>query len=174
VIDSCSRLHRAALPLFVFLTIIAVHYVWMGYFPERDPVQDRWVSVATTEVSWYRHYVESQSYWLGYSYALPLAFAAVTIRRYRRQRRRAGRILAIGSVTLTGFLATAGCFLLGCCGSPMFAVYLSLFGASFLPFAKPIVAALTTAMIVAAWAWMNRQTRRVACDAESCAPKSLR
>jgi hypothetical protein len=60
-------------------------------------------------------------------------------------------------VTFSGFLAVAGCFLLGCCGSPMLAVYLSLFGAGFLPFAKPLVAALTTLSILGAWCWVSRR-----------------
>ena len=68
----------------------------------------------------------------------------------------AARTLAIGGVTLSGFLAVAGCFLLGCCGSPMLAVYLSLFGASFLPFARPLVAGVTTITIIVGWFWMNR------------------
>ena len=38
----------------------------------------------------------------------------------------------MGGITLSGFLAVAGCYLLGCCGSPMLAVYMSLFGVSFL------------------------------------------
>lgn len=73
----------------------------------------------------------------------------------------AARNLAIGGVTLSGVLAVAGCFLLGCCGSPMLAVYLSLFGAAFLPFAKPLVAGLTAASLVAGWWWMKRRERLV-------------
>jgi hypothetical protein len=130
--------------------------MWVGLFPERDPAQDRWLSAPGTETSWLRLYLESQSYWLGYSYALALSFAAVALRRYREQRLCAARNLAIGSVTLSGFLAVAGCFLLGCCGSPMLAVYLSLFGASFLPFAGPLVAGVTTITIIVGWFWMNR------------------
>ena len=53
----------------------------------------------------------------------------------------------------------AGCFLAGCCGSPMLGVYLSLFGASFLPWAKPLVAGLTTAMIAGSYWWMRRRER---------------
>jgi hypothetical protein len=38
--------------------------------------------------------------------------------------------LAIGGFSLTGFLVATGCFLVGCCGSPMLVVYLNLFGAA--------------------------------------------
>jgi hypothetical protein len=63
----------------------------------------------------------------------------------------------LGGLTLTGFLAVAGCFLVGCCGSPMLVVYLNLFGAGFLPLAKPLVAVVTTLAIIGAWWWMKRR-----------------
>jgi hypothetical protein len=101
--------------------------------------------------------METGAYWLGYSYTLPLAFAAAAFRRYREGRFCAARNLALGGVTISGFLAVGGCFLLGCCGSPMLAVYLGLFGTSFLPFTKPLVAGLTTASVLVGWLWMRRR-----------------
>ncbi len=68
--------------------------------------------------------------------------------------------MAVGGITLSGFLVAAGCFLVGCCGSPMLGVYLSLFGARFLPLAKPLIAAVTTLMIAAAAVWMKCRTRQ--------------
>ena len=55
-------------------------------------------------------------------------------------------------------MAVAGCFLVGCCGSPMLGVYLSLFGAAFLPFAKPLAAGLSTLLILGSYWWMRRQS----------------
>ncbi len=150
------KLRRALLPLGVFLAVMAFHYLWSGFFPEYDPVQERWASLPDKDLSWLKHYMEARGYYLGYSYALSLAFAAVALRRYREDRFYRVRNIAIGGVTFTGFLAVAGCFLAGCCGSPMFVVYLNLFGASFLPLAKPLLAALTTISILGAWCWMNR------------------
>jgi len=46
-----------------------------------------------------------------------------------RQERTVTAGAAGGGVTLLGALMAGGCFLIGCCGSPMLAVYLSLFGA---------------------------------------------
>ena len=154
------KLRRLLLPMLVFVTVVLIHFVWLGVFPEQDAVQAHWQTVVTEESSsWFHRYLESQSYWLSYSYALSLAFAAVAFRRYREQQLCAARNLAIGGVTLSGFLAVTGCFLVGCCGSPMLGVYLSLFGASFLPWAKPLVAGLTTLMIAASYWWMRRHTR---------------
>lgn len=155
------RLRRILLPIAVFTGVVAVHFAYKGLFPEKNPAQSRWLAVATDR-SWMQSYIASGSYWLGYSYALSLAFASVAFRRFRERRVSTARTLAIGGVTLTGILAFAGCFLIGCCGSPMLAVYLSLFGAAFLPFAKPLVAGLTTVSLVGGWWWMTRRAGRPA------------
>lgn len=153
-----QKLRRFILPLGVFLGVAAVHLVWSGLFPEVDPAQARWASLpGSGSSSWLNRYLETQGYWLGYSYSLSLAFAATALRRYREKRYCSAKTLAVGGVTLTGFLALAGCFLVGCCGSPMLVIYLSLFGAWFLPMAKPVVSVVTTLSIIGAWWWMNRR-----------------
>lgn len=166
---------RLILPTLVFVTAGLIHFAWLGMFPENDPAQARWQTVVAGESSsWLSRYLEAQSYWLGYSYALSLAFAAVALRRYQEQRMCVARNLAVGGVTLTGFLAFAGCFLIGCCGSPMLGVYLSLFGASFLPWAKPLVAGLTTVMIAASYWWMRSRSRRAKPSAPCCTPPAVK
>ena len=155
--SSMRRFSRIILPLTVFVVVGGIHFLWLGLFPERDPVQDRWVAVPeAADISWTRRYVETGSFWLGFSYALSLGFAAVALRRYREHRSRRTKNLAIGGATFSGVLVVAGCYLLGCCGSPMLIVYLNLFGAGFLPLAKPLVAGLTTVMVLVGWYWMNR------------------
>ncbi len=150
-------LRRAALPIIVFIVVVLVHFLWINIFPEQDPAQSRWASVfPVEEPSWVGRYVDGQNYWLGYSYALALAFAALAFRRYREKNSGSGKTLALGGVTFSGVLAFSGCFLLGCCGSPMLAVYLSLFGAGFLPLAKPFIAGLTTIFVAVSWWWMSR------------------
>lgn len=163
------KLRRWLMPVLIFIAVIGGHFVWLGVFPERDAAQSRWEEVPTGgSSSWFNRYTETGSFWLGYAYALSLAFAGVALRRYLEQRRCADRNLAIGGVTLSGFLAVAGCFLAGCCGSPMLGVYLSLFGASFLPWTKPLVAGLTTVMIAASFWWMRSRSRRAESSASCC------
>ena len=70
-----------------------------------------------------------------------------------------GKKVAVGGVTFSGILAVAGCFLIGCCGSPMFVVWLNIFGAAFIPFAKPFIALVTTISITAAWVWMYKRNQ---------------
>lgn len=150
-------IRHALLPCAVFLAVVLLHYLWLGAFPERNAAQARWETVGAPPVtSWFNRYIETQGYWMGYSYALPLAFAAVALRRYREcreQRACAARNVAIGDVTLSGVVAAAGCFLTGCCGSPMLGVYLSYFGASFLPLVKPLIAGITTLMVAFSYYW---------------------
>ncbi len=160
-------LQRSLLPIAVFAAVMGLHYVWTGRSLEGACIDETLPNGQTVchELSGWSAYVESKSYWLGYSYGLSLAFAGVALRRYREQRLCADRNLAIGGVTLSGFLAVAGCFLVGCCGSPMLGVYLSLFSASFLPWAKPLVAGLTTVMIAASYWWMrNRSGKEKSCE----------
>lgn len=165
---AARSLRRAVLAGTVFVLVGALHFVYLGVFPDEDPAQARWVAVAPRESSWVTRYVESGSYWLGLSYAMSLAFAASALSRYRRERCCGARNLAIGGVTFSGFLSVVGCYLIGCCGSPMLAVYLNLFGAAFVPLAKPLVAALTAVSLAIAWFWMDRRSRLSRSGSISC------
>jgi len=142
-----------------FAVTFGLHLVWLGLFPEQDPVQSAWAALpADGPDAWLPKYIEAGSYWLGYAYALSVAFAAVALRRYWRNRSCGAGRFAVGGLTFTGGLSVAGCYLIGCCGSPMLVVWLNLFGAKFLPFAKPMMAAVTTLSIAGAWFWMARST----------------
>lgn len=145
----------------VFSSVFAGHF---GYHAWREAsVAAKWMSFDGIErpSAWAR-YAERQDWFLGYSYALAGAFTAFALMLSIRQRRReAGGVL--GGLTLMGGLYAAGCFLIGCCGSPMLAVYLSLFGASFLGAVKPIVAGITTlSVVLGAW-YLVRRSQRPCC-----------
>jgi len=145
------------IPAATFALVIGAHYLWLGLFPELDPAQAGWLTLPEGR-SWLQTYLASGEYWLGYSYALSAAFAAAALLRYQRCGTDKARHFALGGITMSGILATMGCFLVGCCGSPMLVVWLNLFGAAFLPFAKPALAGITTLSIIAAWWWMARST----------------
>ena len=158
---------RSFLPAMVFIAVAVIHFVWVGLHPEENPAQSRWVPVDDiVKVSWWHRYLASSGVYLGYSYALSLSFASIAIRNFQEKKFAQSRNMAFGGITLTGFLAVAGCFLIGCCGSPMFGVYLSLFGAGFLPFTGPLIAGLTTVFIAGSWAWMIRSqpSKSTFCD----------
>jgi hypothetical protein len=50
----------------------------------------------------------------------------------------------------------------------MLVVWLSIFGTAFLPFAKPLVAAVTSLTVAAAWFWMARRNRRCEAAPTAC------
>lgn len=156
------------LPIIVFFGVVVLHYFWVGFFPEVDPDQIDWVSVPMN-TSWWSRYFESQEYWLGYSYGSSLAFAVVALQRYRKHKSCYTRNFAIGGITVSSFLAVAGCYLIGCCGSPMLIVYLNIFGIAFLPLIKPLIAGITTLMISLAWLWIlhAEQKKNYSKDSES-------
>lgn len=150
-----NYLRRAILPITVFMTVLIVHFAWLWVFPEQDAVQSRWVTLEI-EQSPLDLYVENQSYFLGYSYALALSFTVVAIRSYREHQCFTNKKFALGGLTFSWILAVAGCYLIGCCGSPMLVVYLSLFGSTFLKFAKPLVAFITTLSVALSWWWIRK------------------
>ena len=163
------RLAARLIPAVVFLGVVGLHFGWFAYFGP----QTRWLSLDDdTSGLPIRTYLESQELWLGLSYALSLGFAAFWLGFYREQRFCSARTLTVGGVTLSGALAVVGCYLLGCCGSPMLAVYLGLLGPSFLPLTGPAVLALTASSLAIACWWMKRVARHSAERACSSGPQA--
>lgn len=158
-----SDLGLAAL---VFVATLGLHFGVLSW--QHAQVAAHWVRVAgASEQSAWARYAGQGDYWFGYSYALAAAFTVFALVLTVRQRRQAAQGI-VGGVTLLGVLYGAGCFLIGCCGSPMLAVYLSLFGSSILGFLKPLVALVTTISVVVSAVVLVRRARQSAC--ECCAP----
>ncbi len=155
---SRSILASAAL---VFILVFGLHFgLIVG---EQSHVAAQWVSVSGPSAPAWAQYLQRGDYWYGYSYALAAAFTTFAIGLTIRQRRRAAQGV-LGGVTLLGVLYGAGCFLIGCCGSPMLAVYLSLFGASVLGLLKPVVALITTLSVAVSAIVLLRRSRSGSCD----------
>ena len=148
------RMRRLIFPCTVFVAVFGIHLLWMIFFPDSPPAQQsQWVSFSDNfPKSALSIYLQTQSYFLGYTYALSIAYVAFSLRRYvEAQNRSSERNPLIGGIGLSGMLSLSSCFLIGCCGSPMLAVYLSWFGAKFLPYTKPLIAALSTLIIAGIW-----------------------
>jgi hypothetical protein len=77
------------------------------------------------------------------SYALAVAFTIFAVSRVKFNRNK-GIYGVFGGISLSAALYSFGCFLIGCCGSPMAIVYMGLFGSSFLGFTKPIIFVVTS------------------------------
>lgn len=158
---SASRLSRGKITYTVisFLSVLFIHFaysVWQIIETAR-----KWKQV--NEVNPYWQYFERQEFFLGLSFALTAAFTAYTITNFI-EKRRLGIAGTVGGLTLAGVLYFAGCFLTGCCGSPMLAVYLSLFGSSMLGFAKPLTAGLTAISVVVGFVWISKNNKTKVCS----------
>ena len=161
-----SRTARFVPPA-VFLLVFAVHALYMRHTVASPP--DGWADTGITDSSaWgFGPYLRAQDYFLGFSYALGAAFAAWAVGQFIRQRRAALAAGAVGSVTLVGVLVAAGCFLIGCCGSPMLGVYMGIFGAKALGAGKPIMAAVTLLSVGCGYICLSRRAAKGNCE-ENC------
>lgn len=117
------------MPLVIFISVFTGHAFYMRY--QAAVPANGWadVGVGYGELWGFCSYITEQDFYLGFSYALGAAFAVWAIGQFIKTRQAAMATGAVGSVTFVGVLMAAGCFLIGCCGSPMLGVYLGLFGA---------------------------------------------
>lgn len=140
---------RTFYPALAFVAVVLLHGAYSLWEAAR------WLSIDNATL--FSLYLEQQDYFMGLSYGLAAAFTVYSFIRFST-RQRGGLTGAIGGITMTGILYFGGCFLLGCCGSPMLAVYLGLFGSSYAGFTKPIVLVVTAASIGLSWLWMRWKT----------------
>lgn len=147
--------------------VFAGHAAWTIARAAR--LAQQWASVSDEPVGWL--YFQRHDYLLGLSYAAVGAFVAYAWQR-ARQRQRGGAAGVVGGVTWAGVLYWGGCWLLGCCGSPLLPVYLGLFGSAFLGFTKPLVLVTTLASVAVGVWWMRRAESRdtgCGCGDAACA-----
>ncbi len=114
-------------------------------------------------------YIQGQDYYTGFSYALGAGFTVWAIGRYLRSRQAAMAAGAVGSITFVGVLMAAGCFLIGCCGSPMLGVYLGIFGAKALGLGKPLMALISVLSVAIGYWYLTRRAKKEICLDNSCA-----
>ncbi len=114
-------------------------------------------------------YIQGQDYYTGFSYSVGAAFTVWAIGRYLRSRQAAMAAGAAGSITFVGVLMATGCFLIGCCGSPMLGVYLGIFGATALGLGKPLMALVSLLSVVIGYWYLSRRGKKQTCLDPSCA-----
>ena len=153
-----------ALTLSVGFVIFALHagyLVWRG-----EQIASHWEAIS--DDSALNHYLAQGDYLLSLSYSAVAAFTTYSLLRARTNLK-AGAAGVFGGFTLASLLSIAGCWLVGCCGSPLLPVYLSLFGASFAGFTKPLVLALTLSSIGFSVWWIHRRSRKAGCGCDDAA-----
>ncbi len=120
-----------------------------------------------TQLTGYELYFTDWEYFLGLSYAMAVAFTVFVFSRFKFDRNK-GILGIFSGVTLSAALYTLGCFLIGCCGSPMAVVYAGLLGSSFLGFTKPIVFIITLISIGIGYRLMLKKPKGKACTTDGC------
>jgi hypothetical protein len=164
------------IPAVVFVAIFVAHALYVGACAASAPSgwTDFGISAHVGGPLGLGAYWRGQDYFIGFSYALAATFATWALSRsilFRKGRTfTAGA--AAGGVTLLGALMAGGCFLIGCCGSPMLAVYLSLFGAKALGLGKPLMALVT--LISVSWGYwcLSRRLARGNTSMDNCCSRS--
>jgi hypothetical protein len=166
---------RRLLPALVFVVVFVAHALYLGSCAASAPFgwTDFGMSANAAGPLGLGAYWRGQDYFIGFSYALGAAFATWALSRLIsvRQDRAAAAGAAVGGITFVGILMAGGCFLIGCCGSPMLGVYLSLFGAKALGLGKPLTALITVASVSCGyWCLSRRFARGDVCLDDCCLP----
>jgi hypothetical protein len=160
------------IPAVVFVAIFVTHAFYVGACATSAPSgwTDFGISTYVGGPLGLGAYWRGQDYFIGFSYALAAAFAAWALSRsiLFRQGRTVTAGAAAGGVTLLGALMAGGCFLIGCCGSPMLAVYLSLFGAKALGLGKPLMALITLVSVSCGYWCLSRRFARGGACIDNC------
>ena len=134
-------------PLLTFISVFVFHLL---YFKITN------FGCSSGGADWFAIYLDLREYYLGFSYALSLAFAVFAFMKFKACR---GRSLGAGigvSAWVMGLWAL-GCFLTGCCGSPMLIVYLNLFGISVLKIPKWSIAIISLFMVLLGYFWLKKK-----------------
>ena len=158
----------SGMPLIMFLMVFVGHAFYIRH--KAAVPADGWADVGVGYGgTWgFAAYINEQDYYLGFSYGLGAAFAVWAISQFIRTRQAAMATGAVGSVTFVGVLMAAGCFLIGCCGSPMLGVYLGLFGAKALGVGKPLMALVTVVSVGWGYWYLSRRADKGLCAGDNC------
>ncbi|WP_243374954.1 hypothetical protein [Geotalea sp. SG265] len=138
---------KRCLPPATFVIVFAIHIVYL--LKIKEPGCGPAPSLSG--------YLANGDIFLGFAYAFGAAFSVWSFQRFWACRSASSAAGAAGGTVLTAGLAAAGCFLTGCCGSPMLAVYAGIFGAGTLAIPKWLIALLTVVLCGASMWWQKRQ-----------------
>jgi hypothetical protein len=165
---------RRLLPGIVFVAIFVAHALYSCSVEASAP--SGWNDYGISENAGFLGlgtYWRGQDYFMSFSYALGAAFAtwALSHSIFPGQTRKAAAGAAAGGLTLVGLLLAGSCFLIGCCGSPMLAVYIALFGAQAAGIGKPLTALVTLGSVSCGyWCLSRRLARGSVCSDACCSP----
>ncbi|KUJ55349.1 MULTISPECIES: hypothetical protein [Chryseobacterium] len=150
-----------------FCLTLLIHFFWVS--KDLSP-KIQWADVkaiSINSISGYEMYFQDGEYYFGLSYALAIAFTLFAFSRIKIDRKK-GATGFFGGITFSALLATFGCLMIGCCGSPMAIVYINMFGSSYLNVAKPLMFVITLISVVYAYRKMTKNKTCESCEDSSC------
>ena len=151
-----------------FLITLSLHFFLDSASLEPN---DNWADAAEltqqTKPTGYELYFTEGEYILGLSYAMAIACTILALSRFKFDKSK-GILGIFSGVTLSAALYAFGCFLIGCCGSPMAVVYAGLLGSSFLGFTKPFVFIITLLSIGIGYRLMLKKPEGKVCSTDGC------
>lgn len=160
-------LARWLAPILAFAAVFALHALYIVHSAPA-PVSDGWADIGLEHSGPWDFYLKGQEYFVGFSYALGAAYAAWSLGEFLRMRQAAMAAGTLTSLTLTGALMAFGCFITGCCGSPMLGVYASMFGAHALGVGKPLMAGVSFLSVLGGVWYLRRKQRSVCPPCGTC------
>jgi hypothetical protein len=154
------------LPILACLVTLGIHFAVVGGRSARFASQWFLFEESTPWSIAFTNYLRSGEIYLGFSYALAAGFTVLMVGNLIRNRKRAFQGVAAGA-SIGAFLYLGGCFLVGCCGSPLLPVYLSLFGAKALSITKPLIAGVTTASVSLSYIFLVHRKGAPCCPTDT-------
>lgn len=144
---------------YVFVAFFCVFALHLAYSVNRSmQIYSDWVQMQN--VNFVVLYFQRLDFFLGLSYALAVAFTVYAVTQFVSLNRNCLKGV-VGGVTLTGAIYFFGCFLIGCCGSPMLIVYMGLLGPKFLGVTKPLVFLFTAISVLVGFYWIKRKAKSI-------------
>lgn len=141
---------RVLLPIVTVLAVNAVHFA-LTTAPAPAVSASPWAALPPPSTAGrFDAYLANGGLWLGYCYGVAAAMALMAVVFFANRRARSGQGAFFGGITLSGVLAGSACFMTGCCGSPMLAVWVGLLGAAAAPWLGPFAALVSTVTAVVA------------------------
>lgn len=132
------------------LTFVLIFISQLSYFKFTG------LGCSVENADWLAIYLRNQEYYLGFSYAVSGAFSVFAFMKFNQCR---GKAIGVGLGASVWAIAlwSIGCFLAGCCGSPMWIVYANLFGISILKIPKWSIAIMSLVMVILGYLWLRRK-----------------
>ncbi|MDD2733645.1 MAG: hypothetical protein PHF56_06860 [Desulfuromonadaceae bacterium] len=152
----CATMYRA-FQITVFIGIMALHLIYSVI------LRGSACGPQPTVLS----YITNGDVFLGFSLAVGALFTCCCLRRFSYTRSRGAVAGAVGGTAAITGVAAAGCFLTGCCGSPMLIVYAGILGFQGVEIPKWGIAVVTTVLTGFSWWWLTR-TGKCSCTNKSC------